>query len=68
MLRNYALEVSEFNATTKCRDCEIFIGTGHSDAIPIPAPDGPGYLCRACHQAELRRQRPGWRAVNWAMS
>ena len=68
MLRNYALEVSEFNATIKCRDCEIFIGTGHSDAIPIPAQNGPGYLCRACHQAELRRQRPGWRAVNWAMS
>ncbi len=66
MTRNCPLAVSEFNATTKCRDCEIFIGTGHNDAIPILAPDGLGYLCRACHQTELRRRRPGWRAVVWA--
>jgi len=66
MTRNYALEVSEHNATAKCRECEVFIGTGHYDAIPIPAPDGSGLFCRACYGAELRRRRPGWRAVAWA--
>ena len=66
MMRNVPLEVSQFNATTKCRDCEIFIGTGHYDATPIPAQDSLGYVCRACHLAELRRRRPGWRAVDWA--
>jgi hypothetical protein len=65
MLRNYPLEVSEYNATIKCRECEIFIGTGHFDAVPIPAPDGAGHLCRACLRAEQRRRRPGWRAVTW---
>jgi hypothetical protein len=64
-MRNIPLDISEFKATTKCRECEIFIGTGHFDAIPIPAPDGGGCLCRACYQAELRRQRPGWRTVAW---
>jgi hypothetical protein len=66
-IRNYPLEVSEFKATTKCRECEVFIGTGHSDAIPIRAPDGVGCYCRACYKAELRRQRPGWRSVTWAI-
>ena len=65
MLRNYPLAVSEYNATIKCRECEIFIGTGHNDAVPIPALEGGGFLCRACLQAELRRRRGGWRAVDW---
>jgi hypothetical protein len=66
MLRNYPLTVSEYNATLKCRDCEVFIGTGHHDAIPIPASDGYGYFCRACYQSDQRRRRGGWRAVVWS--
>jgi hypothetical protein len=64
-MRNYPLEVSEYNATIKCRECEVFIGTGHYDAVPMAAPDGPGSLCRACFKAALRRARPGWRVVTW---
>ena len=41
LIRTYALPVSEYNATIKCRDCEIFIGAGHEDEFPISAPDGP---------------------------
>ena len=63
--RNYALEVSEYRATLKCRECEVFIGIGHHDAVPIPSPDGDGVLCRACHRTVLRRLRPGWRTVTW---
>lgn len=63
--RNYPLEVSEYNATLKCHECEIFIGTGHNDAAPLRAPDGRGFVCRSCFQAELRRLRPGWRSVTW---
>jgi hypothetical protein len=66
MTRNYPLLVSEYEATLKCRECEIFIGIGHVDAIPLEAPDGDGYLCRACHQTETRRLRPGWRRVAWS--
>ena len=65
LMRNAALEVSEYNATLKCQECEIFIGIGHFDAEPIPAPEG-GLVCRACYRALLRRQRPGWRTVVWA--
>lgn len=66
MTRNYPLTVSEYNATLKCRECEIFIGIGHVDAIPLKSPDGDGHLCRACYQSETRRMRPGWRRVGWA--
>ena len=65
MLRNYPLTVSEYNATMKCRECDIFIGTGHFDATPLPAPNGRGHLCRACWQSEQRRLRGGWREVVW---
>jgi Zn finger protein HypA/HybF involved in hydrogenase expression len=65
MTRNTPLQISEFNATIKCRDCEIFIGPGHFDAVPVQALDQDGYLCGACHQAEERRRRGGWRAVVW---
>jgi hypothetical protein len=66
VLRNYPLEVSEYNATLKCRECEVFIGTGHSDALPMRSPDGYDALCRACYQAALRKRRPGWRSVVWS--
>lgn len=65
LMRNAALEVSEYNATLKCRECEVFIGVGHFDAKPQRSPDGHGYLCRACFGTVIRRLRPGWRAVSW---
>ena len=65
LTRNYPLAVSEYNATIKCRECEIFIGIGHVDAIPLSAPDDDGYLCRSCYQSEIRRIQPGWRRVTW---
>ena len=64
-VRNYPLEVSEYQATLKCQDCEIFIGVGHHDASPLATDDGRGPFCRACYFAELRRQKPGWRSVHW---
>jgi hypothetical protein len=67
LIRTYALPVSEYNATIKCRDCEIFIGAGHEDEFPIPAPDGPGVLCRSCLIAWQRRQRGEmYEPVNWS--
>ena len=64
--RNFPLAISEYNATMKCRECEIFIGIGHHDATPIPSRESEGFLCRACFQAEARRRRPGWREVVWS--
>ncbi|MFN0072323.1 MAG: hypothetical protein ACKVVP_12640 [Chloroflexota bacterium] len=65
-IRTFALPVSEYNATTKCRDCEIFIGTGHEDEYPIAAPDGDGVLCQSCLTALRRRNRAGtYEQVNW---
>jgi hypothetical protein len=66
MLRNFPLAVSEYNATLKCRECEVFIGIGHFDAQPLRAPDQRGHVCRACYGTLQRRQRPGWREVRWA--
>jgi hypothetical protein len=66
MLRNFPLATSEYNATLKCRECEVFIGVGHFDAQPLLAPDGSGQVCRACYRALLRRRRPGWQEVHWA--
>lgn len=56
-VRNHPLLVSQFQATIKCRDCEIFIGPGHEDTVPLPTPDGMGYLCRPCWQSYRRRTR-----------
>jgi hypothetical protein len=69
LIRTYALPVSEYNATLKCRDCEIFIGAGHEDEFPIPAPDGPGILCRSCLVTWQRRNRAQTHErVNWTSS
>jgi hypothetical protein len=67
LIRTYALPVSEYKATIKCRDCEIFIGAGHEDEFPIPAPDGSGVLCRSCLSSWQRRQRGQvYEPVNWS--
>jgi len=69
LIRNHPLMVSQFQATVKCRDCEIFMGSGHEDAVPLPAPDGLGYLCRACWQSLRRRTRGSdYVATRWAAS
>ncbi len=66
LIRNYALPISEFNATLKCRECEVFIGTGHEDAEPIPAPDGVGFYCRSCLASWNRRNRSTpFMSVQW---
>jgi hypothetical protein len=66
LIRTWALPVSEFNATLKCRECEVFIGTGHEDQAPIPAPEGTGYFCRSCLESWNRRQRVGrYVRVDW---
>ena len=57
LIRNHPLMVSQFRATIKCRDCEIFIGAGHEDRVPLPAPDGMGYMCCSCWQSHRRRTR-----------
>jgi hypothetical protein len=57
LVRNHPLMVSQYQATVKCRDCEIFIGVGHEDNVPLPAPDGLGYMCRPCWQSFRRRTR-----------
>jgi len=49
--------VSQFHATLKCRECEIFIGTGHVEPVPLPSPDGDGYLCCSCWHSARRRSR-----------
>jgi hypothetical protein len=67
LIRTYALPVSEYNATIKCRECEIFIGSGHEDELPIPAPDGSGVLCHSCLVSWQRRQRGQmYEPVNWS--
>lgn len=69
LVRNHSLVVSQFKATIKCRDCEIFIGLGHEDGVPLPAPDGVGYMCRACWQSFRRRTRVGEHTpTRWAPS
>jgi len=55
--RTHPLMVSHFQATVKCRECAIFIGAGHEEQVPLPSPDGLGYLCRSCWQAVRRRGR-----------
>lgn len=57
LVRNHPLMVSQYQATIKCRDCEIFIGAGHEDRVPLPSPDGIGYLCRPCWRSFRRRTR-----------
>jgi hypothetical protein len=67
LIRNHPLMVSQFQATIKCRDCEVFIGRGHEDTVPLPAPDGVGYMCRACWQSHRRRTRAtDYVATRWA--
>jgi hypothetical protein len=56
--RNRPQMVSPFHSTVKCRECEIFIGTGHVESVPLPSPDGTGYLCRSCWLTVGRRRRP----------
>jgi len=53
----HPLLVSYFQATVKCRECGIFIGTSREDQVPLPSPDGLGYLCRSCWQSVRRRAR-----------
>ena len=50
-----AATVSELGATVRCLGCTIFIGIGHHQAVPHPAPDEPGRRCGECHARELRR-------------
>ncbi len=38
-----------------CRVCTILIGDGYEERIPIPLPNGQGYVCVQCSQS-LRRQ------------
>jgi hypothetical protein len=57
LLRTHPLMVSLSHSTTKCRECAIFIGAGHVDRVPLPSPDGLGYLCHACWQSVRRRGR-----------
>ena len=69
VVRNHPLVVSHFKATIKCRDCEIFIGPGHADGVPLPAPDGVGYVCRSCWQSFQRRARASdYSPTRWAPS
>jgi hypothetical protein len=57
LLRRHPRIESLFHSTVKCRECAIFIGDGHEDQVPLPAPDGLGYLCRSCWQSASRRVR-----------
>ena len=38
-----------------CRVCTILIGDGYEERVPVPLPNGQGYVCAQCHQS-LRRQ------------
>ena len=38
-----------------CRVCTILIGDGYQERVPVPLPNGQGYVCAQCHQS-LRRQ------------
>jgi len=57
LIRAHPRLVSHFHATLRCRECEIFIGTGHVERVPLPAPDGTGYLCRSCWRSDRRRRQ-----------
>ena len=47
--------MSEYGAMLRCRDCTIYIGGRHVEAVPQPSPDGVGVLCSSC-RATLRRR------------
>ena len=38
-----------------CRVCTILIGAGYQERVPVPLPNGQGYVCVQCNQS-LRRQ------------
>ena len=38
-----------------CRICTILIGDGYQERVPVPLPNGQGYVCVQCNQS-LRRQ------------
>ena len=38
-----------------CRICTILIGEGYEERVPVPLPNGQGYVCAQCNQS-LRRQ------------
>jgi hypothetical protein len=38
-----------------CRVCTILIGEGYEERVPVPLPNGQGYVCSQCNQS-LRRQ------------
>ena len=60
--------VSLFRSTVECRECEIFIGTGHVERVPLPSPDGAGYLCQSCWHSVRRRRRPSiHRPTGWTI-
>ena len=66
--RKYPQMVSLFHATVKCHECAIFIGIGHEERVPLPSPDGLGYLCRSCWQSVRRRdQSATYRPTRWAI-
>lgn len=68
LIRNHPQMVSQFQATVKCRECEIFIGSGHEERVPLPSPDGLGYLCRSCWQSMRRRSRASsYLPTRWAI-
>jgi len=68
LIRNHPQMVSLYQATVKCRECEIFIGNGHEDRVPLPSPDGLGYLCRSCWQSFRRRMRSSaYLPTRWAI-
>ena len=65
--RKYPQMVSLFHAAVKCHECAIFIGSGHAEQVPLPSPDGLGYLCRSCWQSVRRRGRSTTdRPTRWA--
>ena len=60
--------VSGFHATVKCRECEIFIGIGHVERVPLPSPDGTGSLCWSCWHSVRRRSQPSiHRPTGWTI-
>ena len=43
-------------------------GTGHEERVPLPSPDGLGYLCRSCWQSVKRRCRASaYLPTRWAI-
>jgi hypothetical protein len=69
IVRTEPQKVSFANATLKCRECEIFIGAGHTDSVPMVAPDGRGPLCHACWNSWQRRHRQSrFMPTRWSLS